>query len=461
MANLHVDSTTAGTPTSPYSTWATAATTINAASLVAVAGDTIYVHPSHSETAATAGLTGAGTAANPIKIVCGTPDTTSGITALQTSAIFGINPSGSGASWTGSFYVYGISFRVTGSTGSATLRVASSNLEVCTLEKCAFYFGGSNGAMSIGVATEGTSIVNLINCDFRFHNAFNSFRFNSRVYGSNLAVVSSAATPTTMFAIGDSGVDNSAFVDIDGLDFATLANTTKLTSTFSEQSFVRFRNLKVPTGWGVLGTTNPLSGDLLTGSQLELLNYGDGDTNHKYWVENKQGRSLAESTIKVNTAIASGNSTGTYSRRMQTLANVAYPNAPFRGPSISKYVVANGQQKGIFLNVMFDGTPQFTNKEFWIEVTARTVTGFSHTVLYSSCPNFTTAPVAIYAASETWDGATGTGPNGSSVWNAMYVYVGGIPVREDGWITVTPCFAVPSKTIFVNDSFEIEDEGAI
>lgn len=462
MANLHVDSTTAGTPTSPYDTWATAATTLTAANAVAVAGDTIYVHPSHSEAAA-GNITFAGTITNPIKIICGTPHAIldNGISALQNTAIWGINSSGSGATWAGSFYVHGISFRVVGTGGSGNLRTNGSNLEACTFNDCQFYYGGASGAITIGSSGEGVSITTLLNCTFRFHNAANLIRLNSRIYGSNLSVIAGAATPTIVFAIGDSTVDNSAHVDIDGMDFSVLANTTRLTNTFGEMSFVRFRNVKVPSGWGVLGSTNPLSADILTGSQLEILNYGDGNTNHRYWIENKQGRSLAESTIKIDTAAASGNSIGTYSRRMQTLTSVAYPNAPYRGPSISKYVEANGQYKGVFLHLVHDGSLQFTNKEFWIEVAVQADISFPVSTMYSSCPDFLTGAVALYASVETWAGDTGTGPNGSSNWNTMYAYKGGIPVLNDGWITVTPCFAAPSKTIFINEDFIVEDEGAV
>ena len=75
MALLHVNSTSGGTPTSPYDTWTKAATTIGAAALVAVAGDEVFVHPSHTETS-NSNIGWAGLGENPIKLICGTPGAT-------------------------------------------------------------------------------------------------------------------------------------------------------------------------------------------------------------------------------------------------------------------------------------------------------------------------------------------------------------------------------------------------
>ena len=459
MALLHVNSTTGGTPASPYANWTDAAQTLLAAAAVAVAGDTVYVHPSHSETAAAATVAWAGTPDNPVKIVCGTPDTVSGITALQTTAIWGIGSSGASASFNGSYYVYGINFRLTGTSGSATLFLVNTDLSVCTFEQCQFYWSGNNGTMYLGPSATTSQTITLLNCTIRYGGTTNSLRMVPFVTIKGLTVVGGGATPTTMFVVGYTSGGNPGYVTVDGFDFSVLANTTKL-AAFSRISFARFANVKTPSGWGTPSNLI-LAADVGGASQVELINYGSGDTNHQYWFENKQGRSLSESTIKVNTANASGNSTGTYSRRVQTLATAAYPNAVYRGPAITKYVVANGQQKGIFLNVAYDGASFFNAKDFWVEVTARVTANVPVTTLFSSRPSFIASNPSLTQASETWDGLTGTGPNGSSNWNTSYAYVGGIELLEDGWITVTPCFAVPSKTIFVNDSFEIEDEGAI
>lgn len=459
MANIHVNSTTGGTPASPYVNWADAATTLAAAAAVAVAGDTVYVHPSHNETTG-ATCVWAGTTTNPVRIICGTPDTVSGITALQNTAIWGIAASGSSASWTGSTYCHGIIFKLIGNSGSAIVTLSSSSDAITTFNQCSFQYGGTNGTMRFGPGVTAGGICQLLSCSFRFGAAGHTFLLQNRMYGTDLSVVSGSVTPTVMFALGSSTFDNGPIIEIDGFDFSNLANTVKVVSTFAALGLARLRNVKVPAGWGVAGGT-VATGELTVGAQLEILNYGDGDTNYRYWIENKQGRALSESTIKMSGADASGNSTGTYSRRMQTLATVVYPNSIFRGPPISKYVVANGQYKGIFVHIVHDGSLQFTDKEFWIEVSFRGTTDSPVTTTLSSCPSFLTNAVALYSSVELWDGDTGTGPNGTSNWNTLYAYKGSIPLLEDGWITVTPCMSIASKTLFMNDSFVVEDEGAI
>ena len=460
MAQLHVNSTTAGTPTSPYDTWATAATTMAAAGAVAVAGDEVFVHPSHSETAAAAGIGWAGTPASPIRIVCGTPDTVSGITALQTTAIWGIAASGSTFTFSGSFYVYGLQFRMTGSSGSAAMTLAGGTTNICTFENCTFYYTGASGTINIGPTASQEAIITLLNCSFRYAGTNNVFRLIGNVQGRNLTVISSAATPTSLFNFGYASGNNSGDINIDGLDFSTLANTVKL-GIFARTVRTRIANVRAPTGWGVLGSTPPQSADIPNGSTLELLNYGDGDTNHRYWIENKLGRSVAESTIKVNSANASGNSTGTYSKRMQSLASVSYPAAIYRGPPITKYVVADGHYKGVRVEIAYDIATSLNSKQFFIEVTARTVSGYPTTTLYSSAQIYVDAPSNLVGSSETWDGLTGTGPNGTTGWVSKYLYLSPIPILEDGWLTVTPCMSIPSFTLFMNDSFVLIDEGVI
>lgn len=465
MANIHVNSTTAGTPASPYANWTDAAATMGAAQAVAVAGDTVYVHPSHSETAAAAGFTWAGTAANPIKIICGTPVSPIidvGITDLQNTAIWGIAATGSSLGWGGlGLYVHGIVFKVTGSSGSAILSLASTSLAQWTLNECQIYWTGVGGAGAhIGNSNEGDGTIVFNKCQFRFGKDTHFLRCMGNFLFKDCSVLSGSALPTTMFSIGYSTLDSPGFVEVDGFDFSVLANTVKLAS-FGKAGTGRFKNLKTPTSWGTISNL-PFTAELLGGSKVEILNYdAASNTNYKYWVETKLGRSLNENTIKVNSANASGNSQTTYSRRVWSLASVGYPASIYRGPPITKYVVANGQYKGIFLDIAYDGSVSLTDKEFWIEVSAMTTANSPLSTQYSSCPPHLTAASNLLTSAETWDGLTGTGPNGSSNWIKSYVYQGGIPLIADGWVTVTPCFALPSKVIFMNENFVVADEGAI
>ena len=140
-----------------------------------------------------------------------------------------------------------------------------------------------------------------------------------------------------------------------------------------------------------------------------------------------------------------------------------YPNNAYRAPPITKYVEANGQYKGIFLQVCYDGATNFTNKEFWIEVSSRQTNGSALATTDSSAAVYTAAATALPDSTQPWTGFTEgvtTGPNGFSTWHTRAAYLGGIPIRESGWVTVTPCLAVPTKTIFVNDDFTVVDEGA-
>lgn len=461
---IHVNSTMAGTPTSPYGNWDIAAQTFAAAAAAAAIDDEIFVHPSHSETSVST-VTWPGTVTNPNKIICGTPTTGTaavGITALQNTAQWAAAAGGSNVGWGGSTYTHGISFRMIGSTGSAILTLNPTQNAISTFNDCQLYWSGTAGSMAIGgnVASDGATY--LSNFTFRYNATGNIPRLTNRVIGNNIICIGSV-TPTNMFAIGNGTIHIVPYIEFDGFDFSTFANTVKLTTTFSKMGFVRIRNAKVPTGW-CTPTNAPTSSEIITGSRLEILNYGDSDTNSRFWIEEKQGRCVDEQTIKYSSGSASpsGNSKGTYSKRLWTLGNVAYPSSVWRGPAIGKYLAANNQYKGIYVHLASDGAVQFNNKEFWLEVTFPGVDGFPQSGFLSSCPAYGSFSTTLPTSTGTWVGFTNgvtTGPNGSSTWNKNYVYLGGIPLREDGWVIVTPCFAAPSKQIFINDDFTVQDEG--
>ena len=84
MADLHIDSV-GGSTTSPFETWAKAATTL-AGVTGAAAGDRYLFSKLHAESVATVSVVLPGTVANPVKLLSGTKDTTSGLTDLTAGA---------------------------------------------------------------------------------------------------------------------------------------------------------------------------------------------------------------------------------------------------------------------------------------------------------------------------------------------------------------------------------------
>lgn len=453
MALLHVNSAN-GAPVSPFDTWAKAATTLGATAAVAVDGDEIFVHPSHAETLS-ATINFAGTQANPIKIICGTPGATSGITALQTTAQISVATSGSSLSVNGNLYIHGIQFRLTGSTGAAIFSFnTGATLTTIHFNECQF----------LGIATVGTGFnfcnsntaqnegyVMLTNCSVRYGATGHFLRFANRAQINGLTVLSGGVTPTSMFSYGSSGNENSAMVEMNGLDFSVLSNTAALNAATTKTTTVRYRNVKAPSGW----TPSLFSATPLLGSRGELLNWASDDKNYRFWVEDRHGKAKDEIVVKRSTNAASDGTTS-YSMRLETTSNVAFPILAFRSPPIIKrHAAAPGTTRTVAVQIAHDGSAAFSDKEVWLEVEYLGTAGFPLAKFTSDRAIYTNAAAAQPASGVAWDGATGTGPNGSTTWHRLQLETPAITVEEEGYLIGTVCMAVPSKTLFADPQLNV------
>lgn len=445
MAILHVNSGN-GAPTAPYETWAKAANTLAVAATASAAGDTIYVHPSHSETSGWS-ITLPGTKASPSKVVCGTPDTVSGITALATGAIV----SHTGTNFVvGCAYLYGIDFKTTGS-GSATMSFGNATGTVQFYENCGLLKENTepNTDIVIGSSSsiEGTLIV-LRNCTWRLSHASQQIRINDTVIiegGSFHASHTENINGVFLLSLGAKGSN----LQINGMDMSEIGNTANVVQHTGSQSVAcaRIRNCKMPASW----TGTLTSAALSSSSRVELLNYGTGDTNYKFWVEDVHGIAKDESTIKI--LASDGGATdgvNNYSMRLQTTANCAYPSSIFRSPPIVQRVNTVGGAVTATVEVVHDGASPFTDKEIWLEVEYLGTSGFPLSSRVSDVGGFVAAAAAQASSSNFWDGDTGTGPNGSSTWNKIKLVTPSFTPQEQGYIVATVCMGVASKTAFVD-----------
>jgi hypothetical protein len=454
MAAVHVNSAN-GAPVSPYDTWAKAATTLAAAAAVAVAGDEVFVHPSHAETVGTT-CTWAGTKANPIRIICGTPGATSGITALQNTAQWGYAISGSACTWNGSIYVHGIQFKALGSTsGSAGLMLSSTMGHAQHYNDCSFQHVATGTGYIMSFHNNSAAVddgdIKVTNSTFRWAAAAQSFRMFQRTTFSGMGVVAGSATPTTAFYSASSTADNSGLIEMNGLDLSALSSGFSLFTPTQKPSQIRVRNAKLPSGWtpGLFATTP------ICGSRGELLNYGTGDTNYKFYTSDHWGIAQDEVTIKRTTNPASDGTTS-YSMKLTTTANVGHPSSVFRSPPIIKrHAAAPGTTRTVSVQIAHDGASAFTDKEVWIELEYLGTAGFPLALFATDQSNYTTAAAGQPASGIAWDGASGTGPNGSSTWHRLQLETPAITVEEEGYLIATVCMSVPSKTIFADPQLNV------
>lgn len=448
MAILHVDN--AGSNTSPYDTWAKAATNLSTAAGAAAAGDTIYVASTHSESVAGQTITFTnGTAAAPIIVLCGVKDTTSGITSLAVTGT--VDSTTSTFTLAGFVYAYGVIFRsVTGGI-SNSMRTANTHGSVATYEQCEFHQRSTSSSSQIrtSVGTTGEeSRTRFINCRFTFGNASQSITVIGYVEIKGGGIISGSTSLTT-FANMNSD-DRPSRLLIDGFDFSNFGTGFDVFgSTTRPGGHARAVNCKMPSGWTgeVDNATTRVCG------LYELINYGAGDTNYKFWTRDSTGDCKDETTIKRTSGGASDEVTA-YSMRMTTSATAAHPGAFLRSPPIIQRLTTTGSQRTVTVEIVHDGASAMTDKEIWLEVQYLGTSGFPLSLFANDRASLISSAAAQDSSSEAWDGDTGTGPNGSGTWNTLKL-VATITAEEVGYVIGTVCVAKPSWTVFVDPKMAI------
>ena len=259
-ATRHVAAT--GSNTSPYDTWAKAATTLVSAVAGAAAGDVIVMSKTYTETITSALTIDISTTnTNPYAVMCGTPAATSGLSDLTPGAV--ITVSTGAISLKGSAYYSGITF-IMSQAASLGMVLAPNNSGIMRFDNCSFQIsgGGSGSVIDIGGYTAGGgSACTLNNCTFKYSHALQRIS----VMGGNVqinggSILSGGTAPSTFLGIDSSnrGITNlRVFGGFDMSNGATgifLANTGSFRSVFSD--------IILPTSWSGTPCSSPAVGEV-------------------------------------------------------------------------------------------------------------------------------------------------------------------------------------------------------
>ena len=218
MALLYVRND--GSNTSPYDTWAKAATTLATALNSTSAGDTVYVADGHTESAS-ADVSIDNNEAHtdaPVSVLCvndvGDPEPP---TALATGAHVEADVTGNfDLRFTeGAYYVYGIDF----SCGRGLFISRDAQI----FEQCSFDFGGdgnANGIMELGVEAADPTGHEFINCTFVLNNVNQEIRaFSAHALFRGCTFFATGTVPTYALQFIGSGD-----VEFFGCDFSACTN---------------------------------------------------------------------------------------------------------------------------------------------------------------------------------------------------------------------------------------------
>lgn len=360
MAIIYVRSTD-GSDADNGTTWALAKATLAGAFAIANAGDTIYVSDNHAETQASSmTLTSPGTAANPVRVLCG-DDAAEPPTALATTAtisVTGNNP----MSFVGFAYFYGIAFQAGSGSGAATLiNFTSTSAWGFVLEACKLRVVSTSGSNQINVGgtagnNDGCRLV-LINTSVRFGATGQVLSLRMPLeWRDSIAVESGGTAPTTLFE--PATVAASGMVRCVGCDFNN-AGTNLVDVSLDAWNEYYFERCRLPAGINITTGSHPGPSTVVRGTNCD-----SGATNYRNFLYSYYGTWTQEATI-VRTGGASDGTTP-ISRKMVSGAAALFIQ-PFYSDWVTVWNDATGGSLTATIEIVNDGLT-LTDEEVWIEV---------------------------------------------------------------------------------------------
>ena len=317
-----------GSNTSPYDTWAKAATSLQTAITAASNGDTVVLQY-NAVPSGDAGLSADVTYTFDADCILLSASNDGGSsytpTAMGVDSWVGTSGTGYGITITGADLaplIWGLTFRVSGTASKSISIGAASGFNGC-FDSCYFWEGTTSSLGAVQLATSEGAYVKYVNCTFRFgatNQSLTNFRGNADVIGGSISSAGSAPT----YLNNHGGVGRTTFT---GVDLSHVTGYLIKDAAFSS-SFV-FDRCKLGSGVVILAsqTSNPTMGSC---SAL-LLDCSSDGTSGIFGFYNALGQVYTNSSIYFTS-----NNTGNISWKIDTTANASYLT-PFVTPPIDVY----------------------------------------------------------------------------------------------------------------------------
>ncbi len=365
MAGPYYVDSVAGSNTSPFDTWAKAATTLKAATDLAGVGEDIYVAQTHAETqAATVALAFAGTPASPIRIICANKAGTVPPVSADLATTATVSTTGAfSITMAGSAHIYGITFNNGSGSGSAqTFAIANSTQSHITFNKCALkmlqttsganiVFGGTGAVVGMKIDLQDTTVELSAAGQGLALNASTDLRW----WGPLSTITGPTAFPNNLFmAISASGGN----IVVDGVDLSPLTGKN-LVAAQSKGGRFYFKDCKLPAS--ITTYTVPTSPSV----EIFVIRSASGATAYNMEKHNLRGDQTTETTV-VRTGGAAVNSTPVAMKIVGTAGAKTF--APFESTPLVIGNTSTGGAKTITVYGYWSGAAVPTDKQVWMEV---------------------------------------------------------------------------------------------
>lgn len=439
MADIYVHN--GGSNTSPYDTWAKAATTLTTGLSVATNADTVWIASDHTETAGAA-LTLTFPTSPGLRVI--STDRTSGEppATLAAGATINVGSVNAALALVNSAHIHGVTFNsgtVAGANADIQLHKTASNGASLHLESCVLNEQNANPGANIEIGNNSTATddvhVILTNTEVRFGNTNQTVLIlGARISASGMTIGGSTA-PASLFTFSGAvaGQLTVQASDLTGQSFSTLVTGS---ANAHRADFVQ---CKVPSGITFLSSTGSTDG----GTEMFVIDCANGDTHGLFAYYNPIG-SAVSNTGTYFTAGAAGQSWAI------TTTSAANRAMPFRTPWINLYNTGTSAITPYLEVLRNNGTASaYTDAQVWAEIEAK-VTSASTAASRSTDR---ASPVAAGTAQAAGAG-TGSWTIASSSSPASFKCDSGASLTpaENGHIRARICVAVPSisGTLFVD-----------
>ena len=438
MADVYCDD--GGSNTSPYETWAKAATSILTALTQAAAGEIIYIASDHVENFASSQTVASanGTLADPVKIISadqtsGEPPTTFE-TMLSQSGSMNVTGAGNdltmngGDIWVGCYFT--AADNTTYSPDQVELKFINSKVQT----------GGTF------LTTQSNSEGGLIfeNCDIEF-SASGEFALSGNQFrwsGGTLSY-SDSGVVNPAFLTMDTGTHRAGNYIVEDVDLSVIGAGDYVLGNLRSSGLFRIRRCKVGASLGGLVESAPTR----SGTRIEIESCSSDDIIYQFHHESYWGTVEDDTDIYLD---ATYDGTNGYSAKMVSSADTAEFTRPLRFKLADIFVDATGKTLTVELLTTDAATAVALNDDdFWIEVEYpdSTVAAFNN-VLTTRMTDILTTPTALTAS------AKGTGDwTGELADNNFYKVVAdftGVADEAIGAYRVWVCLARPSTTVYVD-----------
>lgn len=446
MADYFVSS--AGSNTSPYETWAKAATSLATALAAATTtGDRVIIQydgvPSGDAEAA-ANVTH--TIAGNVAVISASNDGGSSFTPTAMGATYWLGNSttsrGIAIVGTKNAYFYGLTFRIAGS-GPSNLTIGNTAADALHFEfdNCYLWQGSSDTTTRIATGNTGNGSTNtyvrFLSCAFRFGSTGGAFALSGTVSIEGGSIASAGSAPTVLFTDPSAGFTYGTTY-VEGADLSHVTGTL-VGSHANRGKIHRFVNCKFGSGVTVLANQTPAN----KGSAIaKVFDCSSGDEHYKLEYHDAFGSLTTDVGIYANDG-AQYDGTNRCSWKIVTTANCAY-YTPFVSPWFDVYHSGTSAVTPSIEILRNGSTTAYQDDEVWGEWSYKGTTGSTKTTLINDrkALEASAANQGAGVGTSGWTGDTGA-------WSGKLVGASITPA-EIGHIRGRVYVGEPSITVYVD-----------